>query len=452
MKKTALKSAALLSSVIVSGVAMAQATNVDPAAAKKEDAAKTVIPYGLFQTYVNIHDSQRQNTPDFTAITARFGLKVTEGIVRGQIETQVLGPHKFDLNRYSSSLDAAPAESNNGIVLRRADVGLVFPTDTSVYFGRVRPGGADGWGVDASATPDQYGASDGVLLVQKIAISEGNSVDLKLAALNDLGVYRGADVSTRNQTNDEFRALLAGVNANVAGVKAALFYQWKKDQLSAVAKPAVDDDAATADVNEAKAEVRETVNDRGHLEASLGYDTDGIGGGVWYQRHFRGKRKEVESNQGGNKKIRTAIAPENVQDNEAVSAYNLGVGVNGDSSLFGVTDLLMTGDKLTFGASYVFKEIDAKEANRGKAVGSAIDLGGYDFTEANGTERNITTKSQYEIAVGGGYAVGGALFELGFVNRTADEKVFSKRGKRNGANPRVVKDSNEVYLTGIYSF
>lgn len=400
-----------------------------------KDIQKSVVPYGLIQGYSNLADSQYGSTPDFTLATVRFGVKVSEGITRGQIETQYMG------NVADSGAVPASAVGLNGVLIRRADVGLALSSGTTISLGRVRLGGADAWGIDATTPPDQFGFIDGASVVQKVALGGKNELALSLGLGNSMGVPGGRDTHTFSRTLKNDRGVILGARASFEGITAAAFYGMEKNQVKqeASAEQAV----LGADGNPIKNEQGNvtqlvklkkvtTARDASHFEASLGYNRDNWAVGGWYQALTLTDLKVVNFVNG---KFTTS-AP--TADDAKFGAKALpkttstivGAGFNTDSSLLGYTDVLQKGALLTMGGSVV------KTAERDNDSSN-------DSTEAE--------KDQLQYALGVGYQSGGFALELGHLLATSKGKNFNDGNAEQGADP-TKKSSNYTYLMGIYVF
>ena len=91
-----------------------------------------------------------------------------------------------------------------------------------------------------------------------------------------------------------------------------------------------------------------TARDVSNLEVSAGYNymNSAIKGGVWYQSVVLGKTSTATSSS-KNDLTYTASATDDSQ-----TINTVGVGVTGNSKLWGMVDLLFTGDALTYALGY----------------------------------------------------------------------------------------------------
>jgi hypothetical protein len=390
---------------------------------------KTITPYGLLQGYVNLYDTTRQNDPDFFQYITRFGLKVSEGIAKAQFELNVNG-NKAEGGKKGDEADF------NSVTIRRADVGLDLPSKTSVRFGRYRIGNPEVWGVDATTTLDGFGGSDGVMVSQGIDISEGNSLTLKLGVANSLSsplsenyAYgeKGSSTDDGIGWNTNSKAILAAVDVKIAGVSAGVYFGTDGKRKAAGAKTAVvasdgpDGRPDTGDDVDASPAIGETYRATTHLEASLGYNIDGLGGGVAYQSIQQGDTKTYTNENGKLKSGQTVTKGKD-------TATILSLGVNGDSTLFGLTGIAQTGDKLTYGASY-----SLSTARNSEAKGAVKDA--------------LEDADVSQFVVAGGYNAGGFTLELDVGMESTKGKTFS-----NEKGDKKEKSRTFSYITGLYVF
>jgi hypothetical protein len=405
-----LKSAVLLSSALLSTAAFAQ--EAAPKAAEPAKVMKEVVPYGVLQSYTNLMDSQRKNTPEFGQVITQFGLKISEGVAKGQIEVRMAG-------------NTGDPKSDGKIMVRRADLGLDLASGTSIRLGRTRFGNPTTYGLEATPTFAGFGATDGLMVSQMINISEGNTLKLKAIVGNAASVI-APDVTGPGykyggeNTGTDSKFIAVGFDAKISGVDAGVYYGMdSKAQLQGEAA-AVAADAAKG-IEKADAKVA-AYGDFSHLEASLGYGVDGIAGGITYQQFNWGELKSGK-NEGG--KITTG----DVVKKGKTTLTQLIVGLNGDTTLFGAKDFLQTGDMFTYGASFAMATA-RNSASEGDAKTAEKDA---DVTQ---------------IVVGGGYKVAGLGFELNFANSQTKGKTFA-----NDKGEAAQKTSaNKLFISSVYEF
>lgn len=402
----------------------------------EKDIQKSVVPYGLIQAYSNVADSQYGSSPDFTMAILRFGMKVSEGITRAQFETNVWGnvPAAGEVN--------AAAVGLNGVSIRRADVGLALSSGTSLSLGRVRMGGADAWGVDATAAAEQFGSIDGASVIQKISLGDKNEMSLALGLGNSMGNPSGRDSHTYARSLKNDRGVIVGVRGNYQGIVATAYYGMEKNQ---VQQEVADEQGVVgadgqpfkdANGNPVYVKLKKvmTARDASHFEGSLGLNRDNWALGGWYQTVVRSDLKQAAFVDG---KFKTAPIAESdakfgAKTSPKLTTNIMGFGFNTDSSLLGYTDVLQKGALLTLGGSFAkIWERDADSAN--------------DTEEAKG---DVT-----QIALGVGYQAGGFALELGQEMQSSTGENFKNKNAEQGLTIAPTKKAAaRTYLVGIYSF
>jgi hypothetical protein len=396
----------------------AAAADAKPAEVKSADKVeKMIVPYGVIQTYFNLSDSIRRTDPDFTTLLVRPGLKVNAGIARAQIETDMSG----------NALDAKTGKGKNVIGIRRADLTWVFPSGTSFQMGRIRPGGADAWGVDATVVAPGNGGNDGLRISQKIMLPENGSVDFGVGFFNALSVITNdaapgnIGYAMQSEALKPDKALIVNAGVEVAGVKAKVFYAAEKNAVMGL-------DAAAQAAASPSAVVAKTSNVN-HTEASVGYSLGNLEAGVWWAGFTRSKAKFVVPAGGGKYDVVSyadeADATISKLDRKTTESV-IGVGVGGDSTLFGVGDIVQTGDKFTYGLSWSMR------SDRHSGL-SASDEKKDDVNH---------------IAVGAGYTVADLLLELNVANQSTENKGYANDKGEAGKET----SQTQVYVTGVWGF
>ncbi|NBX18063.1 MAG: hypothetical protein EBR09_11925 [Proteobacteria bacterium] len=406
----------------------------DDTSDKSKDIQKSVVPYGLIQAYSNVADSQYGSDPDFTMAVLRFGVKVSEGITRAQFETALWGnvPLSGPVNTTNVGL--------NAVQIRRADLGLALSSNTTVSLGRIRMGGADAWGVDATSAPEQFSAIDGASLAQKISLGEKNELTLSLGVGNSMGLPGGRDSHTFGRTLRSDRGVIAGARVKYDSFAATAFYGMEKNQVQqeeTSAQTLIGSDGKPLQVGGSDAFVKlkkvMTARDSAHFEGSLGYNKDNWALGGWYQTVTQSELRIAKFVNG---KFDTSTVP-TLDDGKYGATYSpkttsntVGFGFNADSSLFDYKDVLQKGALVTLGGSV--------------AVSSSRDS-----FSANDSEEAKKDTTQY--ALGLGYQASGFALELGHELVTSTGLNFNSSDAEQGADP-TKKSSNRTYIVGIYSF
>lgn len=379
------------------------------AMAQDKPATTMVTPYGLVQSYVNLSDSGRSSTPDFNTKYVRIGLKVAHDMLRGQIETAFLGDAKMlDTN------GATPVVYDSGMVaIRMANLGMDFSTGTSLRFGRVRPGEVIAWGLDATSVPDGYAAIDGMMVSHNIALGGENSIGLGLTYGNAMSIDPDLSANAGRQmyanSDKAEKASVVSVKVSHSNVKAEVMYGMEKNF---VIKRSLDTKVG------AGASVAENAT---HMEASLGYQLPNIGAGVWMQQIVLGAQKPVTANEGGKLTLGDQTADK--------TTYSiLGLGVTGDSTLFGVNDVWMKDGRYTYGAAYAMRS-----------------------TRTAGLEGDAKTAQEdadeKELTLGGGWAAGAFSLTLNVKQVSAKAKQYE-----NSKGVKEATSRTSTALVAAYAF
>lgn len=403
---------------LVASVSSLAATS---AFAQTAEIKPSVTPYGIIQNYLHFVDSQRANAMDSSMMVARIGFKANLGLALGQIEMQATGntcDAKKSYKMNGTALDeTTECADNNRINVRRADVGLAIKASDTLTivpsFGRVRPGDIGGWGVDATNVTDGFGSMDGAQLTFKLDLGEGNTVDIAgnygnsvLDPANTSNNILHSGGFVRDHSGDNSRGYVLSAKASISNIKAAFFYGAESNHFVGKINANATPTTATGAL---------TVADFNRWEAALGYDMGNLAAGLTAWQYNTGKASAVKSNEGGK------ITVGDETGAEASSTTNFGLGVNGDSTLFDVTDVLQKDGKITYGAS-VIRTIE----NPGKSAPS---------------------KYSTQVAAGVGYGLGGLQIELNLSHQVAKTKDFTNA---KGDEP---KDSaTAVYLSSVYVF
>ncbi|WP_186645863.1 hypothetical protein [Fluviispira vulneris] len=378
------------------------------------------------QTRFDLTDSYRTNQGDIFGTTARTGLNYNYKNVFGIIEFQ--GGSATDATTSSSS------STTNGqqelFVVRRAHVGLdIFNTEMgkiSFVIGRDHNTASIVYAPDAFANLiatniDNMSASnsqDGIALRYagkfgfgdvKAQIGYYNNFPVTILSGGGTGATsqtnpfgtssKGVGDATYNsQSKSGSRAFAGqiGVNANAGDgvVEARAFYSM---QANAVTKT-----SATVSSNEAA--------DLSNVEASLGYNYKGgmLKGGLWAQSFSVGRTQTANGTITSN-----SITYVDGATDDSFTATVVGLGVTGTSDLFGLNNLITSGDKLTYGLGYQMVQ-------------------GHNFTNSGASSVGVTAFTNqvsalnfYNIAAG--YAQGAYSLELNYVGVNSDRPIYADK-------------------------
>lgn len=154
------------------------------------------------------------------------------------------------------------------------------------------------------------------------------------------------------------------------------------------------------------------------INVGLGYKMDGLKAKVAFLTESWGKTKAGVTNENGK------ISSGTDADSTEQSVQNIDVTVDGDSSLFGLTDIQTQGDKLIFGVGFNMNKVDGK----------------YFDVAANTPKKDADTLNI--ITAYGGYSFDAFSAKLGFEMDGSKAEVFSNNKGTEGK-----KNATKVYLS-----
>jgi hypothetical protein len=391
--------------------------------AKKDE--KSIVPYGIIQAKYWLFDSTRATGTESDVEILRAGLRGSHGIAKGGIEVELMGNNKKPSDQSTAS--------NGTVAVRAAWLGLALPTDTVLKLGRVRPGGAAGYGTDQTSTPQQYSGLDGARLIQKIALPGNGSVEVGIGAFNSLrGLWIEGGTTMSNMRNTEAgaapagswskpeKALLGSVVVKHSNITGQFWYGAEKN---AIMKANYTVKSATSEATDTYALSGVEVANIAHIEASLGYDTDNWGAGVFVEQDIHGAHTNAALAAATGKL--TAGAQTTTGDyTKDVTKTAYGFGGNLNSKEFGITNLVTQDDAITLGAAYVRIE--------NRVEGTAV-------ANQKGADVN-------ELSASVGYSVNGLEFALGVANSNTSNKTFTN------ADGEAKHSSQRAYLNAAWEF
>lgn len=401
---------------LMAGQAFGQEASAEKAPEKKIDFS------GILQGKVNLMDSRRSTTPDYSLSIPQLNVKVSEGIAKGQLDLRFTGND-------GSGSDGKEDKYHNNVLIRKAEAGIDLPSKTGFRVGRVRPGNPAVWGADITTTLDGYGGMDGLMLKQEIPLGEGGKIKVAATLGNNLVVpssklarsdVYGEDTGFYPSFKKD-KAMVASLDLELSGVKAGFYYGAEKNQVKKNEAAKIETTPTAADPTKFETKsipAKKTFADVTHLEASLGYDMDGIGAGVAYQLITTAKESEG-SIDGKGKVIRTTTVTDKKKKESILS-----LGMNGDSTLFGVKDLVQTGDKLTYALSYAV---------------SATRAGG----------EKEADKDKNEVGLSFGYGVGAYNIDFNYAYTFSKAKQFTDKDE---SKADAKKNFSKLYLNSVYNF
>lgn len=226
-----------------------------------------------------------------------------------------------------------------------------------------------------------------------------------------------ADNAFSSPTKTQSRAFLVNLGAEIpvadGTVEARAFYSSQTNAVTKTNSTA----AAITSYNS-----RDTSN----LEASVGYNYKAgeLKGGLWYQAVTLG-RTQVSSGSIATNDI-TYGNSTTTDDSYTMSVF--GLGVVGNSKLFGLTNLLSDGDMLIYGLGY--------QMNSGQ-----LYSGGGGSTGVTSFSNSSVNNTAYAVSVG--YQQGQFALDLNYVGLNSDKEIYA--GSDGVINK---KDASLLYLVG----
>jgi hypothetical protein len=391
--------------------------------AKKDE--KSIVPYGIIQTKYWLHDATRATGTEADIEIVRAGLRGSHGLAKGGIEIELNGNNTKPSDKSTSA--------NSTVAVRAAWLGFALPTDTTLKIGRVRPGGAASYGTDQTTTPQQYSGLDGARVSQKIALPGEGSIEVGGGVFSSLrGLWIEGGTTKNNMRNTEAGAAPAGswnkaekawlgsVVVKHSNVTGQVWYGTEKNAIMAANYTVT---PATTDSTDTYALSGVEVADISHMEASLGYDTDNWGLGVFVEQDVHGEHTQATfTSSTGKLTLGEKVVGTDNSKEITKTAYGLGGNLN--SKEFGITDLITKDDAITFGAAYTRSE------NRIEGT-SAADQKGADVNE---------------ITASVGYSVNGLEFALGVANVSTSNKTFTN------SDGEAKHSSQRAYVNAAWEF
>lgn len=436
VKNIAINSLFASSSILAAGQALSYEDNPNYGEFSLKKLPVSIEHHGKIAAQFNAFDSERKNYGDVLLRDARYGLTLKAGkVTQADIE--------IGFNNYRGvPLKADNLSATDTIAVRKATVDFkILDTkthsaggyQTTLTLGRNRPGGADGYGVDATSTPNGYDFMDGIFLTQGMEFNGGLNANILLGVGNNLAVFNhdteihslSKNVITKSLTLK--KAFIAGVDVSKemgpGALNLKLYGAMMNDAPNSINGTIY---AGTPDVDFPGGFKVNAVQDLMHLEGSLGWEHDKwITGGVFAEYNTIDNARTVDANnpgpQDGNYNYN------DVPDFKKIKIMNVGFGVRGNTSKF-MHSLLESGDTLTYGLAYVYKLADFGD--------------------------DKTKEVRNQITAGIGYqAASGMTLELNWMTEkaTGDNDKLFRNDKGQGGNDG--KDMrHKAYLKATYEF
>ena len=397
-------------------------------------------PRVKLQSRYSLYDTYRNNQSDLIKNTARFGLNYRYKNVMGVLEVQAGSPSDTytQASESSTTTGSSTTSTTNGsenlFQVRRAYIGLELlnmePATVSLLIGRYRFVASQVYAPDAitqilATNLDNVSSStssDG-LIVKYAGKFDFGKVGAEFGAVNNIAVAKyagGSDwfsnssivagdnsfsAAPKTQSRGMQGVLTGDINVGDGIVEARFGYGMQNGAVTAV--------SASTYVNQ----------DVTNLEASAGYNymQGQIRGGVWYQAVTLGKAQSGTIVGVNNVPVyTTATSPTADQDSQNIST--IGVGVTGNSKLFGITGLLADGDAFTYAVGYQ-------------------NMNGQEATGVTAFANQSLQISQYNVGLG--YNQGVFNLELNYAMSSANYEIYT-----NNDGVAKEKTASIMYLVG----
>jgi hypothetical protein len=416
--KRLLKTASLLSLIAIPFGAHAEGPT---------DAAN-FTPRLKLQSRYSLSDSYRKNQMDLISTTARFGMNYRYKNVLGLIEMQAGSAS----DGYTSSSSSTPTDNGRQslFVVRRAHIGLELyktdPATVTFVLGRDHLSGSVTYAPDAitqilSTNLDNVSATTGEdgLSLKYAGKYEFGKVSAVLGYYNNMAVSKNgtgsgwftassvvyADNAFNAEPKSQSRAMLGIVTADIsAGEGVVEVKALYNSQPNAVTK-------ATS--------TSYTSRDVSNAEVSVGYNfkDKSLKGGVWYQSVTLG---DTQTSSGTFTTNDINYTNSNSNDSQTINTF--GVGVVGNSKLWGMTGLLADDDMLTYGVGYQ-------------------NADGQLLSGVAGFSKEKLTTDFYNVGIG--YQQGNFNLEFDYANANANYAIYT-----NSSGDINEKSANIFYLVG----
>ncbi len=434
MKKFLLRAFTLVA--VVGGM---NSTFAEEAASKNADTPK-FDPILRVRGRAALFDSTRKTNFDFFDQDIRLGARYSQSLFTAVAEAEFTG----------NSLGTSP-DVGQGVSVRKAYVGLnVFQNDNSkidVMVGRFIPIGANTYGNEAITghfsisgfLPEDGGLAQytgdfkGIRLKAQAAIASalpiwlfnGDAVPGTAGLTSSFSMsgsssyfYGGSSFGSGSNTDTKAYLGNVSVNADVGPGKleAVVAYAHQANDVLTASSTATGSACTVSGSAITCATTASTARNVDYVEASVGYGMDdNLKYGLWFSKADLGETKTNAEPNGGAKTFGNGNG---LSDQFSIA----GIGVQANSKLIGMTNLLQKDDMLTAGA--------------GVQIFMHRQTGTSAISDSNAAKNDVT-----QLSVGTGYAKGAFSTELNYSRFMASNSVFQNQGQNN-----YVASADHVYL------
>lgn len=383
-------------------------------------------------------DSSQNQPFDFVFNTARLGLTYNYKNVASVLEFQAASPAKMDT--------AAPTETaynkSNALMVRQAHVDVSFLQNSvstlTIVVGRDRIAGSKIYSTDAisavSLNFDNASSTlgeDGVGLryvgkysFGKVLAGVGYYTNAGFTLPQDAGKTPFIVTNSLQQINFAYgygnqswtasRAMLGYLGFDLKAGKGSI--ELRALYANQPNVPISNTNATTVAAGMYRS------RDADNMEFSANYIIPGFMGGAWYSLMNLGQMEA--SNAANSNDVSYVPIAGAMYQSQMVSTF--GVGFQGDSSVFGVTDMIESGDAWNYGAGYQ-------------------KVAGYQY----GGEFPIDV-NQYSIS--GGYQMGPVSMSLNYLNAVSTAAIYLNAEQKNSySSANYSQHTQAAYLMGVFS-
>jgi hypothetical protein len=378
------------------------------------------------QTRFDLSDSYRKNALDAFALTGRFGIKYKYKNIFADFESQAGAASSAYVSGTTASTDNG---TQNLFVVRRANVGLNLVQSDHLTFsfilGRDHLSGANVYG------PDALSELVTTVIGNAPASTNEDGVTLKYTGKFDFGSlsllgghYNNVPVLVQSGGTTPFSNSAIGQKDNIFGsapktqsrafvVSLAGDIKIEEGVLETRAFYSAQPNAVTSVVTVASpASVTYEARDIKNMEFSLGYNYNvgALKAGAWYQSVFLGDTQTADATAIKTNNYAFADKSATTDDSDTITTY--GVGVAGNSKLFGFSGFIEEGDAFTYGLTYQ------------NASGQNYTIG----TDSLSVKNTLT-------ALALGYQQGPFGLEMNYAMLASDQKIYAdNQGKANASS------------------
>jgi hypothetical protein len=259
----------------------------------------------------------------------------------------------------------------------------------------------------------------------KIEASGGvyNSLRSMAYSAEYLDVLSTKGTMVNTSWNKPEKAFIGHVSVAMDAVKAQVWYGHEKNAIIGAAYKTTQGTNDAADKTEIK-DSGLTVADLTHIEASLGFDRDNYGFGVFLEQNVIGARSSAALAMDEEKEPTTGKLTVGAETAKEKSVLVYGTGANLNSKEFGVTNIFAQDDAFTFGVSATTTQV------REDGVSVA----------------NQKNNDQRDISASVSYALNGLDLALVYAHNTSNNR------QNADSKGKPVHAAQQLYVNAVWEF